>query len=109
MTWWEQPHDLSKFEIKHEAGEEYLTLVCTHSPQPSEPQDFSSGPELIILNAIHMPVADEIEYLGNMLFNIGGIKHVCEGDYPDGIYDDPLILRQFTPHVYGWVADEPDT
>lgn len=103
MTWWDQPHDLAGFKITYEEGQEYPTLVTTHYPQPSEPQDFSSGPELIIRGAIHMPGSDIITHLGDGVFNIGRIKHTCEDDNPDGIYSDPLILRQWTPHEYGWL------
>lgn len=99
MTWWEQPHDLTSFKIqKQEDGT--INLLATHYPQPSEPEDFSSGPEIIIVNAIHMPNDDEITYLGDGMFNIGRIKHTCD---PDMIYEDPLYLKQLTPHIHGWL------
>jgi hypothetical protein len=101
MTWWKQPHDLSQFSI-HPQEDGTINLMATHYPQPSEPEDFSSGPELVIQGAIHMPSGGEITYEGDMMFVIGRIKHKCESDNADAIYDDPLILRQLSPHEHGW-------
>ena len=49
-----------------------------------------------------MPSGGEITYEGDMMFVIGRIKHKCESDNADAIYDDPLILRQLSPHEHGW-------
>lgn len=86
MNWLKTPQDFfvntpTKWDIERYRLNEG-DLIGGHYSHPSEPEDFSSGPVLIIRNATYKPKQDidgMLVYKGNYTFAIGERLYRVEG------------------------------